>query len=353
VILAEAVLAVMWVGVTFYALLGGADFGAGFWDLFAGSARKGAAQRSLIEHSIGPIWEANHVWLIFVVVILWTGFPLAFASVMSTLIIPLTLAAFGVIMRGAAFAFRKVTEALWLKRIFGASFAASSVVTPFFLGTVAGAVATGRVPPGNAQGNLFTSWINPTSLLGGTLAVGVCAYLAAVFLVRDAEREGHASLVEAFRIRALGTAIVLGVIALGGIFVLRADAPRLFEGLIGRALPLVIASAIFGGVSLLLLVRRRFVAVRITASLAVVAIVWGWAAAQYPYLLDPGLTIEQAAADPSVLTAVLISLGFGAILLVPSMTWMFVLFQQSHHENPPMANGAVSLRYLDQNRPSR
>jgi cytochrome d ubiquinol oxidase subunit II len=350
VILPDAVLAVMWVGVTFYALLGGADFGAGFWDLFAGGARKGHPQRDLIEHSIGPIWEANHVWLIFVVVVLWTAFPLAFASVMSTLIIPLTLAAFGVIMRGAAFAFRKVTEALWLKRIFGASFAASSVVTPFFLGTVAGAVATGRVPPGNAQGNLFTSWINPTSLLGGTLAVGVCAYLAAVFLVRDAEREGHPDLVGAFRARALGTGVALGVIALGGIFVLRADAPRLFDGLTGRALPLVVASAVFGAVSLLLLVRRNFVAVRITASLAVVAIVWGWAAGQYPYLLDPGLTIEQAAAEPSVLSAVLISLGFGAILLVPSMTWMFVLFQRSHFENPPMANGAVSLRHLDRNR---
>ena len=348
--LPEAVLAVMWVGVTFYALLGGADFGAGFWDLFAGGARKGHPQRDLIEHSIGPIWEANHVWLIFVVVVLWTAFPLAFASVMSTLIIPLTLAAFGVIMRGAAFAFRKVTEALWLKRIFGASFAASSVVTPFFLGTVAGAVATGRVPPGNAQGNLFTSWINPTSLLGGTLAVGVCAYLAAVFLVRDAEREGQTDLVGAFRVRALGTGVALGVIALGGIFVLRADAPRLFDGLTGRALPLVVASAVFGAVSLLLLVRRNFVAVRVTASLAVVAIVWGWAAGQYPYLLDPGLTIEQAAAEPSVLSAVLISLGFGAILLVPSMTWMFVLFQRSHFENPPMANGAVSLRHLDRNR---
>jgi cytochrome d ubiquinol oxidase subunit II len=350
VTLPEAVMVVMWVGVTFYALLGGADFGAGFWDLFAGGARKGYAQRQVIEHSIGPVWEANHVWLIFVVVVLWTAFPLAFASVMSTLIVPLTLAAFGVIMRGAAFAFRKVTEALWLKRLFGASFAASSVVTPFFLGTVAGGVATGRVPPGNAQGDLFTSWLNPTSLLGGTLAVGVCAYLAAVFLVRDAEREGHPDLVEAFRARALGTGIALGVIALGGIFVLRSDAPRLFDGLTGRALPLVVASAIFGGVSLLLLVRRRFVAVRITAALAVVAIVWGWAAGQYPYLLEPGLTIEQAASESSVLSAVLISLGFGAILLVPSMTWMFVLFQRSHHENPPMANGAVSLRHLDRGR---
>ena len=328
--LANAVLAVMWVGVTFYALLGGADFGAGFWDLFAGGAARGRPQRELIEHAIGPVWEANHVWLIFALVVLWTGFSPAFAAVMSTLYIPLTLAAFGVIMRGSAFAFRKAVQEVWLKRIFGASFAASSVVTPFFLGAVAGGVATGRVPPGNAQGDVITSWVNPTSLLGGTLAVGVCAYLAAVYLIRDAERSHHPELVEWFRIRALGTGVVLGLVALGGIAVLRADAPRLFDGLTGRALPLVLASAVFGAVSLVLLARRRFVAVRATAALAVVAIIWGWGAGQYPYLLDPYLTIDQAAASSSVLSATLISLGFGSLLLVPSMTLLFVIFQREH-----------------------
>ncbi|HEX2155838.1 MAG TPA: cytochrome d ubiquinol oxidase subunit II [Actinomycetes bacterium] len=342
--LAEVVLAVTWVGVTFYALLGGADFGAGFWDLFAGGARRGWAQRELIEHSIGPVWEANHVWLIFTLVVLWTGFPPVFAAVMSTMIIPLTLAAFGVIMRGAAFAFRKVVDALWLKQVFGASFAASSVLTPFFLGTVTGGVATGRVPPGNARGDLITSWLNPTSLLGGTLAVGVCAYLAAVFLVRDAEREGHDRLVEQFRARALGTGAALGIIALGGIFVLRADAPRLFEGLTGRALPLVVASAVFGLVSLVLLVRRRFVAVRVTAALAVTAIVWGWAAGQYPYMLEPDLTIEQAAAGRATLTAMLVSLAIGALLLVPSMTWLFVIFQREQDPHARSVNGERGVR---------
>jgi cytochrome bd ubiquinol oxidase subunit II len=328
--LANAVLAVLWIGVTCYALFGGADFGAGFWDLFAGGAHEGRPQRDLIEHAIGPVWEANHVWLIFALVVLWTGFSPAFAAVMSTLYIPLTLAAFGVIMRGSAFAFRKAVQELWLKRIFGASFAASSVVTPFFLGTVAGGVATGRVPPGNARGDVLTSWINPTSLLGGTLAVGVCAYLAAVYLLRDAERAHQPELVEWFRTRSLGTGVVLGLVALGGIAVLRADAPRLFDGLTGRALPLVLASALFGAVSLVLLARRRFVAVRVTAALAVVAIIWGWGAGQYPYLLDPYLTIDQAAASSSVLAATLVSLGVGSLLLVPSMVLLLVLFQREH-----------------------
>jgi cytochrome bd ubiquinol oxidase subunit II len=328
--LAEVLLAVTWVGVTAYALLGGADFGAGFWDLIAGGAHGGARRRGLIEHSIGPVWEANHVWLIFALVMLWTGFPSAFAAIMSTLYIPLTAVAFGVILRGAAFAFRKAVQELWLKRLFGACFAASSVITPFFLGTVAGAVATDRVPPGTARGDPISSWVNPTSLLGGVLAVGVCAYLAAVYLTNDARRTGDQDLTEWFRVRAVAAGVVVGVVALGGIWILRADAPRLFDGLTGRALPLVVVSALFGAASLFLLVRRRLVAVRVTAALAVVAIIWGWAAAQYPYLLDPGLTIDQAAASRTVMQAVLVSLAVGSLLLIPSMTLLFVMFQREH-----------------------
>src|SRR6266511_4406968 len=189
---AQCLLAVMWLGLTLYTLLGGADFGGGCWDLLAGGARRGMPQRKLIEHSIGPVWEANHVWLIFVIVLLWTGFPSVFAAVTSTLYIPLTLAAFGIIARGAAFAFRKASTELWQQRLFGAAFALASVLTPFFLGTVAGGVASGRVPPGLAEGDLLTSWWNPTSVLSGALAVGTCAYLAAAYLCADARREGSA-----------------------------------------------------------------------------------------------------------------------------------------------------------------
>jgi cytochrome d ubiquinol oxidase subunit II len=344
--LAEVVLGLTWVGVTAYALLGGADFGAGFWDLVAGGDRRGAAQRDLIEHSIGPVWEANHVWLIFALVVLWTGFPTAFASIMSTLYVPLTAVALGVILRGAAFAFRKAVPELWLKRIFGACFAASSVITPFFLGTVAGAVATGRVPPGIARGDPITSWVNPTSLLGGVLAVGVCAYLAAVYLINDARRTGDPRLVEQFRVRALASGVVVGLVALGGIAVLQADAPRLFDGLTGRALPLVVASAGFGAASMVLLWQRRLVAVRVTAALAVVAIIWGWAAGQYPYLLEPDLTIAQAASGRATLQAMLISLGFGSVLLVPSMVLLLTMFQREHRHDLEVAaesNGRADI----------
>lgn len=326
---AEAVLALMWVGVTAYALLGGADFGAGFWDLFAGGARRGAPQRRLIEHSIGPVWEANHVWLIFVLVVLWTGFPTAFAAITSSLYVPLTLVALGVILRGAGFAFRKAVTGVRLERLFGATFAASSVLTPFFLGTVAGAVASGRVPAGVARAHPVTSFLNPTSLLGGALAVVVCAYLAAVYLTADARRGGDGELVEAFRGRALGAGLVAGALTLGGIGVLRADARALFDGLVGRGLPLVAVSALAGAASLALVWRRRFVPARLAAAAAVAAVVWGWSAGQYPFLLQGDLTIEEAAAAPATLRAVLVSLVVGGLLVVPSLAGLFVAAQRA------------------------
>jgi cytochrome bd ubiquinol oxidase subunit II len=325
---AEALLALMWTGVTAYALTGGADFGAGFWDLVAGGPQRGSAQRKLIEHAIGPVWEANHVWLIFVLVVLWTGFPEAFAAIASSLYVPLTLVAVGVILRGAGFAFRKAVTGVALERLFGATFAASSVITPFFLGTVAGAVASGRVPAGIAEAHPLRSFVNPTSVLGGVLAVVACAYLAAVYLTADARRAGDAALVEAFRRRALVSGVVAGGVVLGGIAVLHADAPDLFAGLTGRGAPLVVISAVAGLVSLACVWRRRFLGARMAAATAVTAVLWGWAAGQYPYLLVGEVTIREAAADPATLRAVLLSLIVGALLFVPALAALFVMAQR-------------------------
>jgi cytochrome d ubiquinol oxidase subunit II len=325
---AEALLALTWIGVTAYALSGGADFGAGFWDLVAGGPERGSAQRRLIEHAIGPVWEANHVWLIFVLVVLWTGFPEAFAAIASSLYIPLTLVAVGVILRGAAFAFRKAVTGLAVERLFGATFAASSVITPFFLGTVAGGVASGRVPVGVAAAHPVRVFVNPTSVLGGVLAVVVCAYLAAVYLIADANRARQPALVEAFRLRALLSGLVAGGVVLGGIGVLHADARALFNGLTGRGLPLVLLSAAAGLVSLGCVWQRRFLAARGAAAMAVTAVLWGWAAGQYPYLLAGELTIRQAAADPAALRAVLLSLGVGAVLFVPALVALFAMAQR-------------------------
>ena len=330
---ADVVLAAMWLGLTAYALFGGADFGGGWWDLLAGGAEKGAPQRKLIEHSIGPVWEANHVWLIFVLVTLWTGFPQAFAAIMSTLYVPLTLAAFGVILRGSAFAFRKSVSEVSLKRLFGATFATSSVLTPFFLGTVAGAVASGRVPPGNARGDAITSWLNPTSILGGTMAVGVCAYLAAVYLCADARRDGETGVAEGFRARAIVTGCVVGLVATAGVAVLAVDAPKLFDGLTGRALPLMVLSGIAGIASLVLLVRRDYGIARVTAAAAVTAVIWGWGAGQYPYLLEPDYTVADAAASNAALTPLLVTMGVAAALVGPSLALLIVMFQRTNRGN--------------------
>ncbi|MFJ9967970.1 cytochrome d ubiquinol oxidase subunit II [Streptomyces avermitilis] len=339
--LADTALAVMWVGLTCYAVFGGADFGAGVWDLLAGGTRRGQAQRHLIEHSIGPIWEANHVWLIFVIVLLWSAFSPVFAAVMSTLYLPLTLAALGIIARGAAFAFRKASTELWQQRLFGACFALSSLITPFFLGTVAGGVASGRVPPGLAEGNIITSWLNPTSLLGGILAVLTCAHLAAVYLCADAAREEDTALASDFARRATISGLASGAVACAGVAVLHADAPRLFYGLTHRALPLVILSAIAGLTGLALLNRRRYVLARPAAALAVAAILWAWGAAQYPAMLVGTTTVDQAASGSSVLSACLVVLAVGAVLLMPSL-WLLYATSQRHapaaseaHSRPP------------------
>ena len=338
--MALTLLVLMWVSVTVYALLAGADFGAGAWDLLSGRTGPGARRRALIEHSIGPVWEANHVWLIFVLVLMWTAFPPLFAAVSSTLYIPLTLVALGVIARGSAFAFRKAVTEVWQQRIFGAAFAFSSLVTPFFLGAIAGGVASGRVPPGLARGNVLTSWLNPTSVLCGALAVLAGMYLAAVYLTADARRSGQPELAAEFRLRALATGVVTGLVAAAGLIVVHADAPRLWAGLSGHALPLVAVSGAAGVASLALLVARRYLLVRVTAALAVAAVLWGWGAAQYPHLLAaaPGLTVAQAAAGPATLQATMISAGVGIVLLAPSLLWLFLLFQRGKPVSPPASS---------------
>src|SRR3954452_25099909 len=158
---------ILFAALTVYAVFGGADFGAGFWDLTAGGAKRGKQPREVIDHSIGPVWQANHVWLIFVFVVLWTCFPEAYASITLTMFVPLSLAALGIVFRGASFAFRKAVFRTRDRRNFGAAFAISSVLVPFFMGTVAGAIASGRVPAGGEAGEPWSSWINPTSILGG------------------------------------------------------------------------------------------------------------------------------------------------------------------------------------------
>ena len=212
--------------------------------------------------------------------------------------------------------------------MFGAAFATSSVLTPFFLGSVVGGVASGRVPA-SGTGSLTRSWINPTSALGGTLAVVVCAFLAAVYLTADADSQGLTDLTEYFRRRAIGSAVVAGLVALGGIAVLHADASRVFGHLTGRALPLLLLSGVGGAATLnLLLTRRHYALARITAAVAVVAVIWGWAAGQYPFLVTGRITIAQARGAHATLQALLGAVVAGVVVIGPALAWLLLLVRR-------------------------
>ncbi len=323
------VAAALLLAVIAYAVFGGADFGAGFWDLFAGGDKRGAEPRRVIERAIGPVWEGNHVWLIFIFVVLWTGFSEAYASIWLTLFVPLTIAALGIVLRGAGFAFRKAVTTTRYQRIFGGAFAIPSLIVPYCMGAVVGAVASGRVPAGGIAGDPVSSWINPTSVLGGILAVTVAAYLASVYLVVDAARVGQEGMVDYFRRRAVVIAVVAGLVAGGGIFVLREDAVYVFDGLTTRALPIVIASVLLGVISLVMLVRRSHASLtRITAALAVATIVLSWGVAQWDFILPETLTLEQASAPEGTLGALIVAAVLVVVLVGPAFIWLYRLDQQ-------------------------
>jgi cytochrome d ubiquinol oxidase subunit II len=327
---ADAVAAVLWLGATFYAVFGGADFGAGFWDLLAPAGERGDRVRETIGRAIGPVWEANHVWLIFVLVVLWTAFSPAFAAIMSTLFIPLSLAALGIVIRGTGFAFKGVAGRGRNRRLADGFFGVSSLLTPFFMGTVVGAIASGRVPPGNAQGDPVTSWLNLVSLTTGVLFVATSAYLAGVFLVHDSRRFGDPEMERYFRIRALCSSLATGAIAVAALLVFRADDRFIYDGLTSGGIPLVIVSVLCGlGVIALLIRGGRPLGARVLAVGAVVTMVWAWGVAQHPYLLPQSLTIEAGAGAGETLDEVLIVFVVAVLVVLPSIGLLYTLAQRS------------------------
>jgi cytochrome d ubiquinol oxidase subunit II len=324
--LADLAAAVLILALTAYAVLGGADFGAGFWDLTAGGAKRGARLRGLVKRSMGPVWEANHVWLILVLVVLWTCFPHAFGPLMETLYVPLFLAAVGIIFRGAAFALRGEAATISEARLLGATFALSSVLTPFFLGCAIGAVASGQVPAEGNPGEPLESWTDATSIFIGLMAVASGAYIAAIFLAADATRAKMPDLAAAFRRRALGAAVVAGALAIGGLVVVESDAPELYDGLTsGVGIAMVIASALAGLITIGLIWTSRFEPARFTSGVAVAAILVGWALAQRPDFLPGELSFQDAAAGDATLVATLIVLVLALAVIVPSLYWLFKL----------------------------
>jgi cytochrome bd ubiquinol oxidase subunit II len=326
--MAEICLGFIVLGLTAYGVLGGADFGAGFWDLTAGGDRRGGRVRGLVQRSMSPVWEANHVWLIFVLVIAWTAFPVAFGAIFTTLAVPLFLAAVGIILRGTAFALRGQAATIREARALGATFALSSVLLPFCFGTVLGGIASGHVPAQDPSADV-DAWLNPTSIAIGVLAVMTGAYLAAVFLAGDARRAELPDLERAFRARALGAGVVTGAAAMVTLLIVRSDARPLFDGLTsGAGLAAVAVSALAGIVTLALVWTGRFEVARGTAAVTVAAVIAGWVLANEPDLLPGQLTIDQAAAPDATLTALVVSIGLGLVILLPALYYLYRLVLQ-------------------------
>ncbi|MFI6978945.1 cytochrome d ubiquinol oxidase subunit II [Embleya sp. NPDC050154] len=322
--IADAVAWILLVVIAAYVCGGGVDYGAGFWDLLAGGAERGKAPRRLIDHAMAPVWEVNNVWLIFVLILMWTGFPVFFQTVFTALWLPLVLAAVGMLLRGAGFALRKPTRRLAERRVYGAVFAISSLLTPFFLGAAAGGVASGRVEPGTTAS--ADAWANTTSIFAGLLTVAATAFLGAVFLTSDARRFGAHDLVGYFRLRAwigIAALVVLGVLALA---VTDEHASYVRHGLthgIGLVLILVAAGAV--AATAWLVSGRNAGWARYTSVASVALMVAAWGFAQRPYLVPTSLTVRQAAGDSESLRWMLIVALIAVVLIGPALVVLYRL----------------------------
>jgi cytochrome d ubiquinol oxidase subunit II len=346
--LATVLAGIMLVALNAYMLLAGADFGGGVWDLFASGPRRDR-QRELIAKAMGPVWEANHVWLILAVVLLFTCFPLVFGRLAVALHIPLSLMLVGIVLRGSAFIFRSYdTHHDMAQRRWGRLFSVASLVTPFLLGVSVGAVASGRVqsPGGRDFAAAYLSpWLTPFALSIGLLTVALFAFLAAVYLTMEAVEP---ALKEDFRRRALIAGGLCLLTAILTLFAARRDAPLMEEGLLGsaRAVPIHLLTGAWAVTALAALWTRRWRLARIAAAAQVTCIVWGWAVAQYPYILPPEMTIVAAAAPMTTLELTLAILALGAVVLLPSLAYLFKVFKSQKAEWAERAEGEIPLAIL-------
>ena len=321
----------MFAALIFYAVTGDADYGGGIWDLVATGPRADA-QRSTIERAIGPIWEADHVWLILIVVILFTGFPPAFAAMMTALNIPFTLMLIGIVLRGSAFIFRKYdVKSERVKRRWGMLFGAASFFTPFIQGVALGALSTGQihVVDGHVVSGFFAGWLTPFALSCGVFALALFAFLSATYLTADPSTEPDVQ--NDFRLRALWSGAALAPIAFVVFITSRQGSPEMHHGLTQWWAPFLVGTTlVFALAALTSLWLRRFALARIAAIAEVTLILGGWSVAQYPKLITPDVTIFNAAAPEITLRLLTYALVAGAIVLFPSLFFLFRVFKGKH-----------------------
>ncbi|WP_406009106.1 cytochrome d ubiquinol oxidase subunit II [Streptomyces sp. NBC_00637] len=339
--MADVIAVVLLLAVAAYACGGGTDYGAGFWDLTAGGAKRGERPRWLIDHAMAPVWEVNNVWLIFVLVIMWTGFPVMFQTVFAAMWLPLALAAVGMVLRGAGFALRKPSRRLAGRRLYGAVFAVASLLTPFFFGAAVGGIASGRVAPGTPAAD--DAWSNPTSLLFGLLAIAATAVLGAVFLAADARRFGAPDLDGYFRRRALGALAAVAVLAVITLFVTHDDAPHVWHGLThGVGLVFVVLAVVATLATAGLLLRPSGSWSRVTAVVVVASAVFAWGMAQRPYLIPTSLTVAEGAGDSSTLRWLGIVSLVALLLIFPAVVLLY--WMDTHGELESLTDADLRRR---------
>lgn len=319
--------------LTAYTLLAGADFGGGVWDFFARGPRE-RQQHEAIASAMGPVWEANHVWLIFLIVILFSAFPVAFSALSVAFFIPFHLLLVGIILRGAAFVFRAHgSEEAGPQRAWARAFGSASIITPVLLGMCLGAVSSGaiRIVNGQVQADYVGAWLTPLSIICGALALALFAYLAATYLC--VETQSDRELQEDFRRRTLisgGVVVAIAAILLPFLLI---EAPHLAGQLFSlKALPVIALGTLLALLSLWAVLTRRFGLARITAAGEVTMLLWGWALAQWPYIIYPDLTLAAAAAPDPTLGFILATAPVGALLLIPSLVFLFAVFKGRNPE---------------------
>ncbi len=328
-ILEYIVLGTLWLALIVYAALGGADFGAGTWDLLA-TGPLAERQRRLVGQALGPVWETNHVWLIFLIVGLYVAFPNAFSVLSIALFLPFTLALIGIVLRGAAFGFRShITKEAMIGRVWGRVFSSASTITPFLFGTCAAAVASGqiRVVGGSVQTLIWTGWTTPFALTIGAMALALCSTLAAIYLTIEAQTMKDSELEEVFRLRAIIAGAITAALGALGILLSPFEAPLLWSGMLAHAIPVVIVTMLVGLGTAVALFGRRYRLARMLIVIETGCFFAAWGASQLPYLIPPQVTVENSASPPLTMEEFLICVVAGMIFLLPSLWFLFHVFK--------------------------
>ncbi len=328
-VLAYACAVLIWLAMITYATLGGADFGGGIWDLFSLGPEK-EDKRQLIVRALGPVWEANNVWLIYIVVGLYTAFPIVAATLATALFIPFSLALIGVVLRGAAFAFRThFSGSVMPREVWGRAFGIASMIAPFLLGTCAAAVASGkiRVQHGQPPVAVWGPWLSPFALTIGVMALVLCATIAPIYLTVEAQRIKNERLATTFRTRAFIGGGCLALLALLGLVLAPSQAPQLWQGMLDHALWAIGVTILIGICTAAALFFRRYRLARLLIAMETGALLGTWGLSQLPYIVPPDLTVTQAASPPTTLQEFIVSALIGMLVVIPSLWFLFHVFK--------------------------